>query len=62
MKMAWSNRILHFYYRHYLNKTGSLIIHEVEYSDSGEYKAVADNGAGVVDASARLHIYFGELI
>ena len=44
-----------------MNDTGSLIVLDVQYSDIGEYKAVADNGAGSIEASASLNILHRKL-
>ena len=45
-----------------MNQNGSLIILGTEYSDNGVYKAVANNGAGKVEASASLQIYYRKTI
>lgn len=47
--------------RFHMNDTGSLIVLDVQYSDIGEYKAVADNGAGSIEASASLNILHRKL-
>uniref|UniRef100_A0A1X7SWZ3 Ig-like domain-containing protein n=2 Tax=Amphimedon queenslandica TaxID=400682 RepID=A0A1X7SWZ3_AMPQE len=42
----------------YLTSNGSLIILGPQFEDNGQYKVVADNGAGSVEAAASLTIYF----
>ena len=44
----------------YLTSTGSLIILGPQFEDNGQYKVVADNGAGSVEAAASLTIYFSK--
>ena len=41
-----------------MNESGSLIILNPEIDNNGDYKAVASNGAGKVEASALLRIYY----
>ena len=45
-----------------MTSTGSLIILGPQFEDNGVYKLVADNGAGSVETSANLAIYFSKLI
>ena len=43
-----------------MTSTGSLIILGPQFEDNGVYKLVADNGAGSVEISANLAIYFSK--
>lgn len=50
----------YMYYRFHVNRTGSLIVLDLQESNKGTYKAVATNGAGSVEVSATLNIYYCE--
>ncbi len=56
------NSEMYFSFSIHMNHNGSLIILDTEYSDNGVYKAVASNGAGKVEASASLTIYYRKSI
>ena len=43
-----------------MTSTGSLIILGPQFEDNGVYRLVADNGAGSVETSANLAIYFSK--